>query len=295
MTVIGKILTFIIFFLSLVFLGMAISINALNKDPKTKQSWYHVAERMRTQEIPALHKDILERDNIIIKHQADITKLTKELEEAKKNWKDEVRQARDEASASKAEADLAKTKFEKAQAALDSALVELQKRRDEVVALLETIKKKDVAMADLQGTLTKTINEKTSALVAAQTYFDRVKALTKHNEELVKIIEDQQQRATETAAASKELVRRPPPDDVRGQVKAVTPEGLVSISIGSDAGLLKGHTLEVYRTEPKPQYLGVIQIVEVAPHEAVGKLLTPQFKKLVQPSDVVASRILPPR
>jgi hypothetical protein len=73
----------------------------------------------------------------------------------------------------------------------------------------------------------------------------------------------------------------------------VTPDGLVAISIGSDAGLLKGHTLQVFRREPKPLYLGTIKLVEVGPHEAVGKIMSPQFKKLIQNKDEVVSRIVP--
>jgi hypothetical protein len=91
------------------------------------------------------------------------------------------------------------------------------------------------------------------------------------------------------------MVRRPPPEDVSGRIKSVSPDGLVEITIGSDQGLLKGHTLEVFRNGTRPQYLGVLKIVEVTPHAAVGLLMTPQFRKLVQPNDQVASRIVPAR
>lgn len=90
-----------------------------------------------------------------------------------------------------------------------------------------------------------------------------------------------------------EIKRQPPPGDLRGQIKAVDKDGLVRISLGSDAGLAEGHTLEAFRTEPKPQYLGVIQIIKVSPHEAVGKLTTPRSKDPVQAGDQVASKILP--
>ena len=47
MTIIGKILTFLVFFLSIVFLGFAYNINQLNKDPKTGKSWYQLATDLR--------------------------------------------------------------------------------------------------------------------------------------------------------------------------------------------------------------------------------------------------------
>jgi hypothetical protein len=297
MTVIGKILTFIIFFMSLVFLGMAISINALNKDPKTKQSWVDVAKKYREDDIPKLQKDIAATQLMVADRDGELAKLKKEIQQVRDDWAKEVRQARDQAAADRAEAQQVKANFEKSQVAVSNMETELAKRREEAVALQEVIKRKDLTNAGIQADLTKATNEKVSAQVLAQGLGDRVRTLEKQNQELVKAVEEANQRGTDRSALANNtsIERRPPPDDVRGQVKAVGIDGLVSISVGSDAGLLKGHTLEVFRTEPKPQYLGVLQIIEVSPHEAVGKLLTPQFKKLVQTNDQVASKILPSR
>lgn len=295
MTVIGKILTFIIFFMSLVFLGMAITINSLNKDPKTKQSWVDVAKHFREVEIPKLQRDIATKDALIIERDAEILKLRNEIAQIRQDWEKEVRQARDQAAASRAEAQKAKTDFEKSQVAVQNMEIELAKRREEAIALQEVIKQKELTNASLQADLVKATNEKIAAQVAAQTYAERVRTLEKQNLELVRAVEEANQQNLERPTAKGEIVRRPPPDDVRGIIKAVGQDGLVSISIGSDAGLLRGHTLEVFRTEPKPQYLGVVQIIEVSPHESVGKLLTPQFRKAVQPNDQVASKILPTR
>jgi hypothetical protein len=84
--------------------------------------------------------------------------------------------------------------------------------------------------------------------------------------------------------------KSPPAENVEGTIKQIEATGLLRISIGSDAGLAKGHTLEVYRPAPTPKYLGTIRIVAVAPGHAVGqpvgRMLTPP-----QPGDRVASRI----
>src|SRR5947209_2450018 len=48
---------------------------------------------------------------------------------------------------------------------------------------------------------------------------------------------------------------------------------LVSISIGSDSGLAKDQTLEVYRLKPLPLYVGQIRLVDVRAKEAVGKFV----------------------
>jgi hypothetical protein len=69
--------------------------------------------------------------------------------------------------------------------------------------------------------------------------------------------------------------KNPPPENVEGVVKSVDPSGgLVTITIGSAAGLRKGHTLEVFHLDKDPKqskYLGTLRIVEVTATQAVGQ------------------------
>lgn len=87
----------------------------------------------------------------------------------------------------------------------------------------------------------------------------------------------------------------PAPADLQGLVKEVGDDGLVTITIGSDDGLSKDQTLEVFRLEPKPMYLGVIKIIELKPNQAVGRLVRAAGKEPVQPKDRVAARLSPAR
>ncbi len=82
----------------------------------------------------------------------------------------------------------------------------------------------------------------------------------------------------------------PPDKEVQGEVKAIEDKtGLIQINIGSDAGLQKGHTLEVFRLKPKPKYLGPIQLLEVKPKEAVGKPMR-ESKEPMQVGDQVSGK-----
>jgi hypothetical protein len=63
---------------------------------------------------------------------------------------------------------------------------------------------------------------------------------------------------------------------------------LVTISIGSDAGLQKGYTLEVYRLKPQPKYLGTVRVVEVRPTESVGQV---EGKEAVEVGDHVSNAL----
>jgi hypothetical protein len=89
--------------------------------------------------------------------------------------------------------------------------------------------------------------------------------------------------------------RNPPQESVQGRIRDVSPSGLVRISLGSDAGLIKGNTLEVYRLNTQApdlsKYLGTIKIIEVTATEAVAQPISKPSGPL-QTGDQVSSRIL---
>ncbi len=90
---------------------------------------------------------------------------------------------------------------------------------------------------------------------------------------------------------AKEWAPNPPPVLVEGVVKEVAKDGLVRLSVGGDAGLAKGHTLEVFRSAPPGQkglYVGRIRIVDVSAGEAVGQPVL-RANGYVKPGDQVTS------
>jgi hypothetical protein len=95
-------------------------------------------------------------------------------------------------------------------------------------------------------------------------------------------------RKGEPGAAS---AKNPPAENVEGLIKQIDAKsGLVTITLGSDAGLAKGHTLEVFRLSPAPKYLGTIRIVEVTATQAVGR--PTERTAALQLGDRVASQLL---
>jgi hypothetical protein len=85
--------------------------------------------------------------------------------------------------------------------------------------------------------------------------------------------------------------KRPPTLELAGSVKMVQEKtGFVLVDLGSDAGLERGHTLEVYRLEPEAKYLGTIRVVQVRPKDAVaqpvGKLLG-----AIKPGDKLTTKL----
>src|SRR5207244_8418503 len=67
----------------------------------------------------------------------------------------------------------------------------------------------------------------------------------------------------------------PPTTLVKGKIVRVDPtdKTLVEISLGTDQGVNKNNTLEVFRTTPEAKYLGVVRIVEANFNKSVGRLI----------------------
>lgn len=64
--------------------------------------------------------------------------------------------------------------------------------------------------------------------------------------------------------------RNPPATPLEGKVLRADASGLVQISLGSDFGLERGHTLELFRLSP-PKYIGVVKVIEVNSKDAVAQ------------------------
>ena len=121
-------------------------------------------------------------------------------------------------------------------------------------------------------------------------------ALERNAQLLAKLVEaDKKIQVLEGEASAKagREIKNPPPEDVRGKVTAADDNsGFVTINLGSDNGLSKGNTLEVFRLRPRPTYVGTLRVYDVRPNEAVGKLMGTGPKGRILKDDEVASKIL---
>jgi hypothetical protein len=169
---------------------------------------------------------------------------------------------------------------------------------EEVRKLTATVESLKATIQKLEAEL-KTSNERLAELLLQHKKLkeEALKAQT----ELQAALENRRQLAEKLAQVERKLgvlgdnagklARNPPPAQVSGKVKAVEADsGLITISVGSDSGLAKGHTLEVYRLSPKPLYLGYLRIVDVRAKDATGKIAGTS-KETVQVGDDVASAI----
>jgi hypothetical protein len=289
MTVLGKILTFFIFCFSLVFLGFAFTINQLNKEPASGKSWYQ-AHLDAVKERKALEADLKARNDEIAELRGKIAAQNSVLASTIQQADAKVTQANDARRLEKSRADQMETAFRDSQVAAATTMEELKRRREENGELVQTLKTREAEIADLRSQVTAANNLRTKAEVASASYASRLQKMEKDYADLARAYEDIVAKKAEKSVETG--IKTPPPEDVQGEVEEVGVDGLISISIGSDAGLLRGHVLNVFRLTPKPSYLGEIRIIDVTPHKAVGKLLNPEYRKIIKKGDLVANRIV---
>ncbi len=159
----------------------------------------------------------------------------------------------------------------------------------DVERLLREIKRLQEQVAEREQQVAQLKAQLKEAQLNERALRDRNVALT---EQLAKLTKELARALAEKARD--EPKPETPPDNVQGKVERVDAQaGLLTISIGADAGLKKGHRLQVYRFGDKPVYLGTITVVDVRPKEAVARLdKKPREDLAVKPGDQVASLLL---
>lgn len=203
------------------------------------------------------------------------------------------------------ERDLAKDQKADSDKRLVAANQELDKYKNTTKQMQATIENREAEV--------KNLDERLKSLIASNTkLIDENKELSKKKIEFEIAFDSAKERNKNLMDSYQDLlkqfeayrlgdgarmranVKNPPPEDIKGSIKAVADkDGLVTINLGSDSGLARDHTLEVYRLKPSPQYVGMVRILDVRPNEAVGKLTSPNRK--VQVGDEVASEIISKR
>jgi hypothetical protein len=169
---------------------------------------------------------------------------------------------------------------------------ELKRRAKEVEYVRSLVATRDEQLRRWE----KQVQDMRAAMMEAKINYDaergRNERLLQENERLTKDNQQIRQVATSTSVRREAPRKNPPTEDVGGKVtQADAKDGLVTINVGSDAGLNKGNTLDVFRLNPDPAYLGTIQILAVRPNEAVGKPIGLR-PGVIRAGDQVSSNIM---
>ena len=147
----------------------------------------------------------------------------------------------------------------------------------------------DIAIAETAAQAAK--NDRDTATARLLEVMARSRELERHAAEAQ---QPKSQPSTLTGARDG-TYSNPPPVYVKGRIEQINEadKSLEKLTIGSDSGLLKDQTLEVYRFSPTPAYLGRLLIVDADLHHSVGKLLRQPGTTMpaLQPGDEVASKL----
>jgi len=178
---------------------------------------------------------------------------------------------------------------------LAKTLEELGRRDEEVKHLASTIATRDATI----NSLTADVHTYRTAAVAkeneAKTMYERNVGLLNRNTELEKLLAGFRSGGSGDKLQNVSVKGlNPPPVKVEGRITKVDKRNgdtLVEISIGSDQGIEKGQTLDVYRLPAL--YLGVLRITDATHHVAVARLERAAAgpNTALREGDIVASEI----
>jgi len=287
MTAVGKIFVIVNLLFSLVVAGFIVVVYARSTN------WQAAAKKWSDQYA------VVEASRKATEDQMQQMRLTADADREK--VKDQLKTKDQEIAAAKADKEEKAKELEqfkipdnKKDASSEALKNELEKRKAEVAQLEGQVKAKDDQIVKLIETKNTGNDLRVAAEIKANSFqgkAERLELRLRETEtEIVKL-----KRAGGGAAGGVALAptANPPPMNVEGVITETTPRGdLVRISIGSDAGLVKGHTLDVFRLKPTPQYLGQIRLTDVRAAEAVGQPVD-RLKSPVQKGDLVANDVTP--
>jgi hypothetical protein len=287
MTAVGKILVFLNLVFSLVVGAFVIMIylartHWVEEYKKLENNNTVLAASARTYQAEAL-KAQQDKDNEINKIKTELNHTQQDLESAK-------------TVAEQLRSDLGKLQTEKRQESSLSTKysTEVDKRQQDVATLRETLRKEQVLNSDLVKKNAELSEKELSAQIERRATQDRANRV---EAELQRVYKEMARMRANGGSASLARAggKNPPPENVEGLVKNTDPSGLMTITIGSDAGLAKGHTLELFRLNPnaptQSKYLGTVRVIESDAHQAVVQPVN-RLAAPAQAGDRVASRIL---
>ncbi len=283
MTQVGKILVLVIMAFSLIFLGISTMVFMTSKNWKQETA-------KKAEEVNKIKKSLADE-------QAKLAEAKKNLEDAQaaatqatKALESQIRTLEDNNKRDLAQIEQVRKDLEVANQTAKTSLDEVESRRKETMLLREqkaAVEKQANEYQLRQAELNDHIRELERMLDTA----------TKNNaslrETVAKYTTLLQRSGISTDITQIKGLESPPP--VTGQVLKVDPTNKrLEVSIGADDGLVKGHELFLYRTQPRAEYLGRVQVIEVDPDQAVARVLgsTVQGKKIKE-GDIVSSTINP--
>ena len=287
MTILGKVLVFVnlAFSLAVGFFAIATYTTRYNYDLALKETTrnFNITKANAEQFYQEWQKCKGEADARVAGVDAQVKALREEIE----GYKNEITAAKKHVADADARAAQQETTAKAAQ-------VDVARRQSDAEKLRETLAveiSRNTALVRNENIMR---DRAVAAEIQVKSLTNRMAGLESQLQEAAKELQRVKQNVGASSRSAVASGANPPPENVEGLVKTADAAGLLQLTIGSDSGLAKGHTLELFRLSSIPsqsKYLGRVRILEVTPHEAVAQPLGRLADK-PQAGDHVASRIL---
>lgn len=286
MNFLGKIFIAMIFVLSIIFLGLATAIYATHRDLRGDVA-RTVEDAQKTGRPVGLKHQLADADLKNTQLRENIRRLRDELAEEEAAYRHQLQKLetrRVEMEDQKNRLTQEHDQLLGEKKSLTDAFEKVQKNADDVAKVVDRLRAEIVTTQeessqnfDSAVALTEEINQKLGQLEQLEERHRQLKRqLAMHNE------------MTDLNAINRNA---PPKDfqpDVRGEVVKVMGEGLIEISLGSDVGVQRGQTIEIYRGA---DYLGRAEIVRTQPDKAAATMLRDYQQDSIRRGDRVATRL----
>ncbi len=279
MTLVGKILVLAITAFAFLFLGISTVVFTTATNWKT-------ARDVQKKKVDDLNADLKDATTRLAALEADLKKAQTDNEVAKKALDGKVADTKTATDVMQKEITEARSELVAAQQTAKTSLDEATAYR----ADLATVREQKLA-----------VEKQANDFKLQQTELnDQIRILTRERDVAKKNNEDLRDRVARYSSMVRQLglsddisqykaLESPPA--VHGEVSRIDAQNKkVEITIGSDDGLVPGHELFVYRTIPRPEYIGKIRIQSVDPDQAVGVVIGNTIQgKRIKEGDVVSN------
>lgn len=273
MNLLGKILVILIFIMSVLFMAFSVTVYMTHTDWKEKAGEAENQLREARQQNNQLKSEIESVQTKNASERAARTNVVALLEARARTSEDQLAMARQRLSNLEADA-------RQAQARVDGTIATLNTLRQKVDGLRDTVKK---AQEDRDNMFQEVVDLKGQVLALEATrerLADRNDELTERLSSATTVL--RAHNLTETTP----VANVPPPMD--GRVKQVDGENrYVVLTLGSDDGLRREHTLDVFR---QGRYLGRVQVTKTNSYEAVARVLDGYRKGAIRVGDGVRTK-----
>lgn len=290
MNTVGKILVVLNFLLAII-AGVLVVFSVALRTP------WKEAYLAKEREVQVLKAQRETNANIMIKILSDNKQGQLDIEQLKQTLKETEEQIKGIEASYTAKIDELNNKVKDSDISLQETVKAKERLIQEITFLNTSIKDREGSIIKLEGDVKK-------YRIEAVNYEQLAKARQTQNELLLEQVQDYSRKIARAEAGVNPDVMvirdpnspNPPTVQVNGKIELVDAKDttLVQISLGTDHGVTKNHTLDVYRTRPKAEYLGMIRIVESYNHKSVARLVpagNPAFRPQLRPDDLVTSRI----